>query len=230
MSDKLRIHSIETLGALDGPGIRTVIFFQGCPMRCAYCHNADTFDISGGREESVENLASFCERYKNYYGRSGGVTLSGGEPLMQSRGATALMKELKRRGINTALDTGGSVFAPEALDEADLIILDIKHTDKDKFFALTGYPADNSFKTLEYLKKNKKRFWVRQVILPGVTDGEEQIKELKKLSVGAEKTELLPFHNMGEKKWKTAGIEYTLKNASPPSKEVMDRLNKILEN
>ena len=228
MSDKLRIHSIETLGALDGPGIRTVVFFQGCPMRCAYCHNADTFDPSGGREESVETLAAFCERYKNYYGKKGGVTLSGGEPLMQSRGAVALMRELKSRGIGTALDTAGSVFSPEALDEADLVILDIKHTDKDKFFALTGYPADNSFKTLEYLKKNKKRFWVRQVILSGVTDSEMQIKKLKEMAQGAEKTELLPFHNMGEKKWKAAGVEYTLKDAVPPSKEIMDRLNKVL--
>ena len=229
MSEKLRIHSIETLGALDGPGIRTVIFFQGCPMRCAYCHNADTFDPSGGKEESVENLVSFFFFFKNFYGAKGGVTLSGGEPLLQHKGATALMNALRAKGIHSALDTAGSIFAPEALDAADLVILDIKHTDKDAFKSLTGYSADNSFKTLEYLQKNKKRFWVRQVILPGVTDGVEQIRALKKLSVGAEKVELLPFHNMGEKKWQTAGIEYTLKDAVPPSVEVMDALRAELE-
>ena len=198
-------------------------------MRCAYCHNADTFDPRGGREESVDALAAFCERYKNYYGNSGGVTLSGGEPLLQHSGAATLMRELKNRGIKTALDTAGSIFAPDALDAADLVILDIKHTDKDKFFSLTGYPADNSFKTLEYLKKNKRRFWIRQVILPDVTDDEHQIEKLRDISAGAERIELLPFHNMGAKKWKAAGIEYTLESAVAPSKEVMDRLNKILQ-
>ncbi len=225
MSEKIRIHSIETLGALDGPGLRTVIFFQGCPMRCAYCHNADTFDPCGGREESIESLAEFCGRYGNYYGKKGGVTLSGGEPLMQHRGAAALMRLLKQKGINTALDTAGSIFAPEALDAAELVILDIKHTDKDAFMSLTGYPMDNTLKTLEYLQKNKRRFWVRQVILSGVTDGLPQVRKLKELAVGAEKIELLPFHKMGENKWKTAGVEYTLKDAVPPSVETMRALN-----
>ena len=229
MSEKLRIHSIETLGALDGPGIRTVIFFQGCPMRCSYCHNADTFNPSGGREESVNSLVAFCERYKNFYGKNGGVTLSGGEPLMQHKGATALMLALKQKGISSALDTAGSIFAPEALDAADLVILDIKHTDKNAFMSLTGYPADNSFKTLEYLQNNKKRFWVRQVVLTGVTDDAEQVKKLKKLCVGAEKIELLPFHKMGENKWKTAGIEYKLAGVEPPKPETMRLLNAELE-
>ncbi len=229
MSDKIRIHSIETLGALDGPGIRTVIFFQGCPMRCAYCHNADTFDPEGGKEESAEALAAFCERYKNFYGNKGGVTLSGGEPLMQRDGATALMRLLGKKSIHTALDTAGSIFAPEALDAADLVILDIKHTDKNAFKALTGYPADNSFKTLEYLQKNKRRFWVRQVILGGVTDDPAQVRKLKEIAFGAEKIELLPFHKMGENKWKTAGVEYTLYDAVPPSNETMERLRAELE-
>lgn len=229
MTDKIRIHSIETLGALDGPGIRTVIFFQGCPMRCAYCHNADTFDPKAGTEKSIDELVAFCSRYKNYYGETGGVTLSGGEPLMQKDGAAELMRRMKAAGISSALDTGGSIFAPEALDEADLVILDIKHTDPEKFLSLTWHSADAAFKTLEYLQENKRRFWIRQVILGGFTDSEEQIRELKRISAGAEKIELLPFHEMGKNKWKIAGEEYRLDSATPPSAETMARLRAVLE-
>jgi pyruvate formate lyase activating enzyme len=224
----IRVNSIETLGALDGPGIRTVIFFQGCPMRCAYCHNADALNPDGGEKKTVAELIAFVLRYKNYFGGSGGVTLSGGEPLLQRCAALELMRALKSKGIRSALDTCGCMFAPDALDEADLVILDIKHSDPEKFFELTGHSAENTFKTLEYLKKNDKRFWIRQVILNGFTDGAEQIKALRNMTAGAERTELLPFHNMGGEKWERAGFKYRLKGAAPPSAETMDRLNKIL--
>lgn len=198
-------------------------------MRCAYCHNADTFDMRGGIQKSADELAAFCERYKNYYGKNGGVTLSGGEPLMQADGAAYLMKRLKAAGIGTALDTSGSIFAPEALDEADLVILDIKHADSEKFYSLTKHTADATLKTLRYLQKNGRRFWIRQVVLPGYTDSEEQIRELKKMSCGAEKIELLPFHEMGKSKWKAAGEEYLLEGIKPPDEETMRRLRKITE-
>ena len=222
-----RIHSIETLGALDGPGVRTVIFFQGCPMRCLYCHNADM--LSGvGEQKSIEELAAFCLRYKNYYGENGGVTLSGGEPLLQAKAALALIEALKKEGIHTALDTAGAPFAPETLAAADLVILDVKHTVADEFFSLTKYKIDDTLKTLAYLQEHKKRFWVRQVIVTGITDGEAQIRKLKELARNAEKIELLPYHKMGSDKWEKAGLSYSLKGIEPPSPEVMRRLDKIL--
>ena len=223
-----KIHSIETLGALDGPGIRTVIFFQGCPMRCAYCHNPDMFDAAGGEERSVTELVAFCLRYKNYYGKDGGVTLSGGEPLLQDKIALTLIQALKRAGIHTALDTSGAVFAPAVLLAADLIILDIKHTDPEAFFKLTGYPMDNTLKTLEYLKQNRKHFWVRQVIVEGITDSAEQITALKKAAAGAEKIELLPYHMLGVHKWESCGFDYPLKDVKPTSEQVMEKLRQQL--
>ncbi len=224
----IRIHSIETLGALDGPGLRTVLFFQGCPSRCRYCHNADTFDPVGGTARSEKELAKFCARYKNFYGRGGGVTLSGGEPLMQESGAVKLMELLKKEGIHTALDTSGVIFAPRALKAADLVILDIKHTDKDKFFELTGLKADNTFKTLEFLKEEGLRFWVRQVTVPGFTDSPEQVRALKKMAQGAEKIELLPYHSAGAFKWEKSGLKYTLNGINPPESKVMEELNAVL--
>jgi pyruvate formate lyase activating enzyme len=225
---KVRVHSIETLGALDGPGIRTVVFFKGCPMRCAYCHNADALSADGGTLMSAAEIAAFAVRYKSYYGQTGGVTLSGGEPLMQADAALALTEALKAEGIHTALDTSGCIFAPAVLDAADLVILDVKHTDPQRFFDLTEYPADGTFKTLEYLKGSGKRFWVRQVIVNGFTDGGEQIKTLIKAAAGAEKTELLPFHNMGAHKWAAAGLTCRLSADAVPSAQTMARLNGLL--
>lgn len=222
------IHSIETLGALDGPGLRTVVFFSFCPMRCKFCHNADTW--GQGEEWEAEKLVEFCKRYKNYYGKFGGVTLSGGEPLMQKDFCLAVLKGLLKEDINVAIDTGGGLFEKEILSLASLIILDIKHTDKEAFYKLTGVSQDNLIKTLEYLNDNDKKFWVRQVIIPGITDGEENIKKLKKMSGKAEKIELLPYHTMGAEKWEKLGIVYPLEGINPPSNETMEKLNKILLN
>ncbi len=224
----LRVHSIETLGALDGPGIRTVIFLSGCVMRCKYCHNPDVCLSSGNERDEVE-LADFCNRYKEYYGKTGGVTLSGGEPLMQSAGVEKLLIELKARGISTAIDTGGGVFAPKCFDLCDLVILDVKHTDSSAFYELTKVSDDALKKTLDYLKSNKKRFWVRQVIVSGITDDENQIKELKRLSIGAEKIELLPYHTLGVEKWKKLNLDYELDGVIPPSDETMKKLNAIIK-
>jgi pyruvate formate lyase activating enzyme len=224
----MKINSIETLGALDGPGIRTVIFFQGCPMRCKYCHNADAFDFDGGEDKSAEEIVNFCSRYKNYYGGDGGATLSGGEPLSQSEDALALIKALKKAGIHTALDTSGAAFSQRVLDEADLVILDIKHSDPFQFEKLTSFPMDNTIKTLEYLKRKKKRFIIRQVIVEGITDDPLQIKALKSLSFGAEKIELLAYHTMGADKWEKCGLSYPLKGVPETRGEIIRELNKLL--
>ena len=223
-----KIHSIETLGAHDGPGIRTVVFFQGCPMRCSYCHNPDMFFAAGGEEKSVEELVRFCSRYKNYYGSEGGVTLSGGEPLLQYDAATELTLALKKEGIHTALDTSGCVCNKKALAAADLVILDIKHTDPSAFLRLTGHSIHNTLKTLEFLKSNGKPFWVRQVIVRGITDDPEQVASLKKMAAGASRVELLPYHTLGVHKWEKCGLEYTLGDVKPPSEGAMGRLKKLV--
>jgi len=222
----MRIHSIETLGALDGPGIRTVIFFQGCPMRCAYCHNADMLFAAGGEEKSAGELVNFCARFKNYYGEEGGVTLSGGEPLLQYEAAAELIEALKKEGIHTALDTSGAVFAKNALAAADLVILDIKHTDPSAFLRLTGHSIHNTLKTLEFLKAGGKPFWVRQVVASGITDSPDQIAALRKIAAGAARVELLPYHALGAEKWAKCGLEYALKDLKPPDEKTMERLRK----
>lgn len=224
---KIKIHSIETLGALDGPGIRTVVFFSGCPMRCRYCHNPDTW--SGGEERDAGELAEWCTHYKAYYGETGGVTLSGGEPLYQADGAAAFMRELKMRGIHTVLDTGGGVFCPEAYDLADLTIIDIKHPDPDEYKALTGVSQDNLLLSLAYLRGHAKRFWVRHVCVPGYTDTKQNILDVMSMSKNAEKIELLPYHTMGVGKWEKLGIEYPLKGVPPLDGKKLDELKKYLE-
>lgn len=224
-----RIHSYETLGALDGPGLRTVVFFQGCPLRCLYCHNPDTFDPSAGRLVTAREVTAFVSRYKNYFGREGGVTLSGGEPLLQEAFCYDLMRLMRLEGIGVALDTAGSVYSERCLDAADVVLLDIKHTDPTAFTALTGGKADNTLRTLDYLRSHGKRFWIRQVIVPGVTDGEDNVRALKALSRGAERVELLPYHTMGRVKWERLGLKYALDGIDPPDGETMTKLKKILE-
>ncbi len=223
----IKIHSIETLGALDGPGIRTVVFFSGCVMRCKYCHNPDTWQ--GGDERDEAELAEWCVRYKTYYGNSGGVTLSGGEPLFQKEGAVKLLSELKSRQIHTALDTGGGVFCPDALELADLTIIDIKHPEPDAFLKLTGVPQKSLIQSLEYLRERGKKFWVRLVCVPKLTDNPEIVKEVKRMAAGAEKIELLPYHTMGVHKWQKLGLEYPLEGVPPLSQERLEELKLILQ-
>lgn len=221
----MKIHSIETLGALDGPGIRTVIFCSGCPMRCKYCHNPDTWQ--GGEERDEVELADFAVRYKTYYGSEGGVTLSGGEPLMQ-KGAVKLLELLRERGVHTAIDTGGSIFCPEALELADLTILDIKHPDPEEFEKLTGVSQKPLLETLGYLKRHGKKFWVRLVCVPGITDTRECVEAVAEMAKGAEKIELLPYHTMGVAKWQKLGLEYPLQGVKPLSAEKLEELNTVL--
>lgn len=222
------IHSIESLGTFDGEGLRTVVFFAGCPMRCIYCHNPDTFEQSGGNLVEAEQVADKVARYKNYI-RRGGATLSGGEPLMQAEFALELVRLLKDRGIPTALDTAGSVFAPEVIDECEMVILDIKHADEKKFREICGMKMDNTLKTLDYLKKTKKRFWVRQVIVEGITDDAMQVKRLAEMSAGAEKIELLGYHTLGLSKWEKLGLDYKLSGMKDFDRQRLSGLQKIAD-
>lgn len=237
MTTSGRIHSIETLAGHDGRGLRTVVFMQGCPMRCIYCHNPDTLPVDDGEEIEVSDLYGRLMRYRTYFSQNGGVTLSGGEPLLQTEFAVSLFELLKQDGIHTCLDTSGTVITPftaKLLSLCDQVLLDIKHTDATSFKQIT---RRNSYGTLmrfldlcrESSRIHGTELILRQVIVPQITDGHENIKRLKTLAEfsGAKKIELLPYHTAGEAKWKNLGIEYPLKGTLPPSDVSMQKLIKL---
>ena len=235
-----KIHSVFSGGTVDGPGIRFVVFMQGCPLRCKYCHNPDSWKVGAGEERSVYDLVSEIVRYKNYYGQKGGVTVSGGEPLLQIDFVTELLKEVKSRGINTAVDTSGftfnlsdseSVKKHEILDEfVDLYLLDIKHIDDKLHKSLTGVHNQNTLNYAKWLSSRGKRIWIRHVLVPGLTDDDESLSKLSEFikTINVEKIEVLPYHTMGEVKYQNLGIDYPLKGVEPPSKEVIEKAKRIL--
>ena len=227
------IHSMETLSGRDGPGIRTVVFMQGCPLRCKYCHNPDTWEV-GEFNTDTEALMKKLNRYKPYYGKDGGITLSGGEPFMQAEFVSELLRLAKENNINTAVDTSGyflNEYVKTALNYTDLVLLDIKHTDNIAYKKLTGVDISHSLEFLDYLKQTQKPVWIRQVIVPGINDTEEQVIELTDLIKGAniKKVELLPYHTLGVYKWEKLGLYYSLNGIQPPSEATMARLNKIIK-
>lgn len=225
-----RIHSVETFGAVDGPGIRYVVFFQGCRLRCRYCHNPDSWDLEGGYQTNTKALIEDICKYKNFI-KKGGVTLSGGEPLMQPDFAIALIQECKAQGLHTALDTAGSVLlsmSKPVLDEVDLVLLDLKAYDEALSKDLTGRESTLEFAmaTLEYCQQIGKPVWIRHVVVPGYTLDSHRLEQLahylKQFSC-IERVDLLPFHKMGEYKWKEMGEYYSLlATPSPTSAEMID--------
>ena len=228
-----RVHSIETGSAVDGPGLRTVVFLQGCPLRCKFCHNPDTWDFSGGQESSAEEIAQTALRLKRFYGLKGGVTFSGGEPLAQAAFVRQCMTLLHQNGVCSAVDTGGGVWNDEAraaLDECDLVLLDIKHSDPDGFEALTGRKMDTLCSAIKHLKESGKLVWVRQVVVPGLTDSDEQLQRVKERIKGlnVQKIELLPYHTLGVHKWRALGIPYGLEGVKAPDESTMARLRALL--
>ncbi len=231
-----RIHSIETFGTVDGPGIRFVIFMQGCTLRCKYCHNRDTWEINSGKTTTVPELIKQIEKYRTYIDNSGGgVTVSGGEPLVQAEFVTELFKELKSIGIHTALDTSGSLplsnQIKELLKYTDLVILDIKHIDNEKALKLTGFSNKNNLEFANYLSNVGIPVWIRQVLIPGFTDDKFDLQKLKKFIDSlnnVEKVELLPYHDLGKFKWKEFGDKYELENVTPPTQEEIKKAENIL--
>ena len=232
-----KIHSIETFGTVDGPGIRFVIFFQGCNLKCKYCHNRDTWDINGGKYISVDELLTKILRYKEYFDASGGgVTVTGGEPLLQAKFIIALFKKLKEYSINTAIDTSGIIGITddikELLNYTDLVLLDIKHIDSEKCKNLVGFGNENELKFAKYLSDNNIPVWIRQVIVPCIKDNEEDLKKLKLFLASlknVKKVELLPYHNMGRYKWKDLGFEYELSDIRVANDDDIAKAKKILE-
>lgn len=232
-----RIHSFESFGTVDGPGIRFVIFMQGCPLRCKYCHNRDTWDINCGQLISKEELIEKIERYRNYIVPSGGgITISGGEPLLQTNFLISLFKELKQRHFHTAIDTSGMFNITEEIKEllslTDLVLLDIKHINDDKCKELVGCSNKKELDFANYLSENGIPIWIRQVIIPGITDDENDLKLLGKFIHSlktVEKVELLAYHNVGEFKWKSLGYIYPLENTRTATSEDISRAKKIIE-
>lgn len=232
-----KIHSTESFGTVDGPGIRFVIFMQGCPLKCKYCHNRDTWNIDDAKEiVTVDEMINRIMRYKPYIVASnGGVTVSGGEPLLQLNFVTRLFKELQRLNIHTALDTAGSIPINERIENllkyTDLVILDIKHIDDEKAKDLTSLSNKNNLDFARYLDKHHIPVWIRQVLIPGYTNDENDLRKLKTFIdtlSNVERTEILPYHKLGEYKWETLGEDYPLKGVEPPSKEEIQKAKEIL--
>lgn len=229
-----RVNSIQTLGTLDGPGVRFVLFMQGCPLRCAYCHNPDTWDFSAGEEYSPEEIIEKVKRYKSYYGKNGGITVSGGEPLAQADFVRELFYLCRENRIHTCLDTSGGLWSEKIsglLDLTDLCLLDLKMTNQADYKKYTGWDMQSVVYFLDRLTEKNIPAWIRQVIVSGINDNEENIKRLKGLTEGRKnigKIELLPFRKLCSVKYDSLGIEFPLKNYPETTKEQIERLSTFL--
>ena len=236
----LRVHSVESFGSVDGPGIRFVIFLKGCAMRCQYCHNPDTWDRAGGNLRSVDDVLSQALRYRSYWGEKGGITVSGGEALLQIQPLIELFHKAKDLGINTCLDTSAQPFsrkdgrfsAFEALMKyTDLVLLDIKHIDNDAHKRLTGWENENILDCARYLSDIHKPVWIRHVLVPGINDDDESLHRLRSFIdtlSNVERVEVLPYHALGVYKWEQLGIPYKLTDVKPPTEESVLHARKIL--
>lgn len=232
-----KIHSVETCGTVDGPGIRYVVFLQGCPLRCEYCHNPDTWDINSKNliKMPASELLADITKYKSYFKYSGGgVTLTGGEPLMQREFAAALFKACKEEGIHNALDTSGytgvDTLTKEVLKYTDLVILDIKSINANTFKKTTGVPIDNTLQFAKYLHEENISAQIRFVLVPGLTDNEEELHELAAFVStlrNVQRVGIMPFHQLGAHKWATLGLNYKLKDTQPPSPEETERVREL---
>lgn len=234
------IHSIETFGSVDGPGIRFIVFLKGCDLRCKYCHNADTWDHNSNDMRTADEILDFAERYRGYWGEDGGITVSGGEPLLQIDFLIELFTKAKERGINTCIDTAVQPFTKnepffskfnELLKVTDLMLLDIKHIDREEHIKLTGLPNDNIKDCFEYLSEVGQPIWIRHVLVPGITDNDEYLRKtrefIEKLS-NVQRIEVLPYHSMGQHKFEAMGIKYQLEGVQSPSKERVENAYNIL--
>ena len=233
----LKVHSFESAGTVDGPGIRFIVFTQGCPLRCQYCHNPDTWKLAGGKLFSGTDVVKEILKYKTFMTCSGGgVTFSGGEPLVQKESLIPIFKALKAEGVHIALDTAGTTnidaMTEELLDYVDLVLLDIKHLDPMAHKELTGMTNEKCFSFLNLLKKKNIRTWVRWVIVPNLNDTENYAHRFAERLKGydnVELVELLPYHKAGVYKWKELGLPYPLEAVKEPDKELVEELSAVLE-
>ena len=225
------IHSTESFGAADGPGVRFIVFMQGCHMRCRYCHNPDTWKMDGGDEVTADEILKRALRFKPYWGKDGGITISGGEPLLQIDFVIELFKKAKELGINTCIDTAGNPFTKEEpffskfeelMKYTDLLLLDLKEINPARHKDLTGFDNSNIIEMAKYLSEINKPVWIRHVLVPEHSDFDEDLDALgdfiDTLS-NVDRVEILPYHTLGKFKWENLGTPYTLESISPPSAE-----------
>lgn len=234
------IHSVESFGSADGPGVRYIVFLKGCNMRCKYCHNPDTWAKEGGTMQTPEEVLNKALRYKAYWKNNGGITVSGGEALLQIEFVTELFRLAKEKGVHTCLDTSGNPFTREEpfftkfnelIKYTDLFMLDIKHMDPEAHRELTAQDNANILDMARYLSDNGKHMWIRHVLVPGITDSEEQLRTLRAFVDTLEtvdRVEILPYHTLGVFKWKELGIPYQLEQVELPSQEQVKRAKEIL--
>ena len=234
------IHSIESFGSVDGPGIRYLIFLQGCAMRCQFCHNPDSWKTGAGEKMTTEELLDKAERFRAYWGDKGGITVSGGEALLQIDFLVQLFEEAHRRGINTCLDTSAQLFSrtgvffekfERLMKVTDTILLDIKHIDDEEHRKLTTHSNRNILDCARYLSEIHKCVWIRHVLIPGITDKDEYLERLRdflKTLDNVERIDVLPYHTMGIYKYEKLGIDYPLKDVDPPSAERIENARRIL--
>ena len=230
-----KVHSIETFGAVDGPGIRFVLFLQGCHLQCKYCHNRDTWDMNDGKYKSLDEIFDKIMDYKNYITPNGGVTVSGGEPLLQVKFLIELFTKLKKKKIHTCIDTSGMVALTDdvkyLLTLTDLVLLDIKHIDSEKCKDLVGFDNKLELEFAKYLNDQHIPVWIRQVLVPGYTDDEKDLLKLKDfLSTlsNVQKIEILPYHSIGKYKWTKLGLQYGLENVGDATSDDVKRAKMIL--
>lgn len=230
-----KVHSIESFGTVDGPGIRFVLFLQGCHLKCKYCHNRDTWDINGGEYKSLEEIYTKIIKYKNYIHPNGGITVTGGEPLLQTKFLIELFEKLKKENIHTCIDTSGMVTLTNdikyLLSLTDLILLDIKHINTEKCKKLVGFNNEKELNFAKYLSDNNINMWIRQVLIPDYTDDENDLLKLKNFIdtlKTVKKIEILPYHDMGKYKWKQLGTNYELENVRAVNDKDISKAKKIL--
>lgn len=239
-----RVHSVESFGSADGPGVRYIVFLKGCNMRCKYCHNPDTWagcgENDGAKLMTPQEVLKTAMRYKAYWKQTGGITVSGGEALLQIDFVTELFRLAKENGVNTCLDTSGNPFTRkepffgkfnELMKYTDLFMLDIKHIDDEEHKKLTGQTNKNILDMAQYLSDNGKKMWIRHVLVPEITTDEKYLKQLREFIdtlKTVDRVEVLPYHTLGVFKWKELGIPYQLEGVEPPTKEQIESAKRIL--
>ena len=230
-----QVHSIQSLGTVDGPGLRFVVFLQGCNLRCKCCHNPDTWDIKSEKQFTAEEIVERAIKYKEYFGEKGGITISGGEPILQADFCYEIFKLCHENGINTCLDTSGSIFndsVKKLLTETDRVLLDIKYTNNNDYLENVGCSLEKPLEFLEYLNETKIPTTIRQVIIPTINDSEENIEKLNGIVQNhtcIDKFELLPFKKICQTKYDNMKIEFPFGHLDTPTKETMNKLNKLLK-
>ena len=225
----IKVHSYESMGTYDGPGLRLVVFLQGCPFKCLYCANPDTISFDGGTPTETEEIVRMAVNQKPFFGRKGGVTFSGGEPTSQAQGLIPLVDKLHEEGIHICIDTNGGVWnshVEELMSKVDLVLLDVKQMNLARHESLTGRSNARTLETAKWLEGNNKPFWLRYVLVPGISDFEEDIRALGehfKSYKMLQRVEILPYHTLGTHKYETMGVEYQLKDTKHNTPEQLDK-------